>query len=139
MPIRFRPLCRPTVPLAVCLVLLAFAAESWSRLVAGDAADANAVLSLTKPRLRREGTQLRDEPGRFIAAGNRVSFVASDGTNYVGLENLNLERVAKIITASPDSAEWFVAGTVTEYQGANYLLISRARRKTAAPKAPRGF
>ena len=138
---RIRPwsVRRLIVPLSLGFVLLAVAAERRSRLVAGDAADIPPVATTAKPHVLREGTQLRDEPGRFITAGSRITFISSDGTNYLGLENLNLERVAKIITASPDSVEWFITGTVTEYQGSNYLLISRARRKPSAPKAPRGF
>jgi len=138
---RIRPwtVSRLIVPLFLGFVVLVVAAERASWLVAGDAADVPPVAPMTKPHVRREGTQLRDEPGRFITAGSRITFISSDSTNYLGLENLNLERVAKIITASPDSVEWFVTGTVTEYQGSNYLLISRARRKPSAPKVPRGF
>lgn len=92
-----------------------------------------------KVQLRREGTQLRDEPGRFLAVGTRLSFISARGTSYIGLENLNLERVGKIVATSSDSVEWFVTGTVTEYQGANYLLIARARRKASLPNSHRPF
>ena len=119
------------------LVLAALSASSW--LTADDDIEAPAITVRQKSQLRREGTQLREEPGRFIEVGNRLTFVSSAGASFIGLENLNLERVGKIVAASPDSIEWFITGTVTEYQGANYLLISRARRKASPPKLPRGF
>ena len=109
-------------------------------LAADEGADDAAPATTTKPLLRREGSQLREEPGRFVVSGNRLTFISATGAHFVGLENLNLERVGKIVTASPDSSvEWFVTGSVAEYQGSNYLLISRARRKPSAPQGPRGF
>ncbi|MGH7139421.1 MAG: hypothetical protein ACREHD_27060, partial [Pirellulales bacterium] len=92
-----------------------------------------------KSQLRREGTELREEPGRFIPVGNRLNFVSSGGASYIGLENLNLERVGKIVADSSEPVDWFITGTVSEYQGANYLLISRARRKPSLPQARRRF
>lgn len=127
------------MPLLALLIALAAGGVCALRLVADESGGPQATPGASKPRLRREGTQLHDEPGRFTLAGNRATFVAVDGTNYAGLENLNLERVAKIIAASPDSVEWLVTGTVTEYEGSNYLLISRARRKAATGKVPRSF
>lgn len=119
------------------LVLAALSASSW--LTADDDIEGPPTAVAQKSPLRREGTQLREEPGRFIEIGNRLTFVSATGASYIGLENLNLERVGKIVAASPDSIEWFITGTVTECQGANYLLISRARRKASTPKLPRGF
>jgi hypothetical protein len=97
------------------------------------------TLSDSKPQVRREGTSLRDEPGRFALSGNRVAFSAFDGTTYIGLENLNLQRIAKAVAASPEPIEWFVTGTLTEYQGSNYLIVTHVRRKSAMPKPTRGF
>jgi hypothetical protein len=105
----------------------------------GPTASGPAGVGNAKPQVRREGTLLRDEPGRFTVSGNRVAFVVSDGTTYIGLENLNLQRIAKVVAASPDPVEWFVSGTLTEFQSSNYLLVSHARRKSAMPKPHRGF
>lgn len=74
----------------------------------------------------REGTQLVDQPGSFQRTSGRLVFQASDGRRYVGLENLNLERVAQVVVDNPAQLDWFVSGTVTEYRGSNYLLIKRA-------------
>lgn len=119
------------------LTLLALGGERpW--LLAAGGPDESASDGAPKPKLRREGTQLQDEPGRFVVSGSQATFVAADGASYIGLPNLNLERVEKITASSPGSGEWLVTGTVTEYQGANYLLISRARRK-APTKSQRSF
>lgn len=75
----------------------------------------------------REGTQLKENLGGFRAAGDRVSFVSADGQyKLVVLENLTLERVARVLKESGSTSQWLVSGTVTEYQGTNYLLVTRA-------------
>lgn len=119
------------------LTLLAWCGER-PRLLAAGGPDESASDATPKLKLRREGTQLQDEPGRFVVSGSQATFVAADGASYIGLPNLNLERVEKITASSPGSGEWLVTGIVTEYQGANYLLISRARRK-APTKSQRSF
>jgi hypothetical protein len=68
-------------------------------------------------------------------------FYAADNRRFTTLENLNLERVARVISDSPDTLEWTVSGTITEFQGANYLLLSRAVLKSkpqrrSTPKLP---
>ncbi|HVX16079.1 MAG TPA: hypothetical protein VHC22_33145 [Pirellulales bacterium] len=133
---------RPTLIgllLAVGLAALSVALDRSSWLVADENADGSATGVTQKVPLRREGTQLRDEQGRFQPVGDRLTFLSSAGVSYIGLENLNLERVGKIVSASPEAVDWYITGTVTEYQGANYLLISRARRKASTPRLPRSF
>ena len=93
----------------------------------------------SKTMLHREGTKIKDEPGRFAMVGNRINFVTSAGMQYVCLENLNLERVARIMGTTPDTVEWVISGTVTEYQGSNYLLIERSTRKLIAARGRRGY
>lgn len=91
-------------------------------------------------QLRREGTHLRDERGRFQLNGTRVIFVPADGkARYVGLENLNLQRIAQIVGGDLDAVEWTVSGLVTEYQGTNYLLITRATKSASGSGRRRGF
>ena len=130
---------RYLLPVVTSFFLAALLAASISWVVAGDGVEPPTTPSSDKPKIRREGSQLRDAPGRFLTSGNRITFAAADGANYNVLENLNLERVGKVIAASPDVVEWFVSGTVTEYQGSNYLLLSHIRRKATTPKTPRGF
>ena len=84
----------------------------------------------------REGTELVDQAGHFRLTGDRVTFF-SEGSKgrFVVLENLNLERVARMIAENPDYLKWSVTATVTEYRGANYVFIRKAvlrnRRESA--------
>jgi hypothetical protein len=131
---------RPTMAYVISVVLsIAAALVSTSWLAADNNSHEAEPAQTQRLQLVREGTQLVDEPGQFIAVANRLTFVSSSGVNFMGLENLNLERVGKIVGTSSESVDWFVTGTVTEYQGANYLLISRARRKAATPRQHRRF
>ena len=148
MPLR-RPVHGFFLPFCALLAAVPLVAQwrAWAAVGEGTFAGATqtpaaaspAVPGEAKLQVRREGTPLRDEPGRFALSGNRVAFTASDGTTYVGLENLNLQRVAKAVAASSEAIEWFVTGTLTEYQGSNYLIVTHVRRKSAIPKPPRGF
>ena len=85
-----------------------------------------------QPLLRqREGTAIEDAVGYFKMTGDRAMFyVAGQSTKLNCLENLNLERVTAQLAETPDQNEWTVSGTLTEYRGANYLLLSRAVLKS---------
>ena len=81
----------------------------------------------------REGTELTNVLGYFTSTGSRVTFIAAEsGNRFAGLENLNLERISKMISKAPKQMDWEVSGEVTEYRGANYLLVRRAILKTGA-------
>lgn len=84
--------------------------------------------NLAAPEVRiREGTELVNSPGHFRTIGDRVAFFTQDEkTRLLGLENLNLERIAQAITQNPEHLKWRVTGVVTEFRGENYLLIQRA-------------
>jgi hypothetical protein len=92
-----------------------------------------------KPAQRiREGTPLDDVSGRFKMMGDRAMFYMSDNSaKYSCLENLNLERVTNQIAENPETSEWTISGTITEYRGSNYLLLSRAIMKSRPTTAPR--
>lgn len=86
----------------------------------------------------REGTMLVDVVGHFKLAGDRATFYATQGNaRYGGLENLNLERIAIVVSENPDELEWCVSGQVTEYRGSNYVLITKAVLKTKLPPSER--
>jgi hypothetical protein len=87
----------------------------------------------------REGTTLVDVPGYFKLTGDRATFFPSRGdVHYLALENLNLERIAIAISDIPEQLPWIVSGTVTEYRGANYLLVTKAilQNAPATPARP---
>lgn len=108
------------------------AAEHKSNSTADDKDDAG--IDLSKVRLR-EGTQLRDVNGRFRQSGESLTFIDENDREISGLPNLNMERILRMLKTveEPESIAWSVSGTVTEFAGENYLLISRAVYKSAAP------
>jgi len=86
----------------------------------------------------REGTKL-EKTGYFKSAGDGVTFYTDEGkVRFRGLENLILERIARTIEDTPGQVEWNVRGTVTEFRGNNYLLITHAILKTKADNRSRG-
>lgn len=87
----------------------------------------------------REGTRITEQSGRFQPAGDRLMFYLTESGQRLGtLENLNLERIATMVGDSPEPLEWTVSGTVTEFQGVNYLLIERAVLKTRLGRRSNG-
>lgn len=83
-------------------------------------------LPASSPALR-EGTDLVEQHGQFRMAGDRIAFFPSNSASrYVVLENLNLQRIAQVMTENPAAVEWSVSGTLTEYRGNNYLFVRSA-------------
>jgi len=80
----------------------------------------------TRSRLR-EGTKVNDLVGSVGQTGQRYTlFVDTNGNRFVLLENLMLERILRSQASYPEQVQWKVSGTVTEFQGQNYLLINHA-------------
>ncbi|MAT73490.1 MAG: hypothetical protein CMJ58_28750 [Planctomycetaceae bacterium] len=86
-------------------------------------------------RRMREGSRIQNAIGYFRRNGDGATFITEDGMELGGLPNLNLERVVKMLKTvdEPESVYWSINGEVTEFTGRNYVLISRAVFKTAAP------
>ena len=85
---------------------------------------------------QREGSALVDVVGYFKLTSDRATFFPADSElRFQGLENLNLERISLLVGENPDRLDWIVSGTVTEYRGANYLLVTKAilKNKLHAP------
>ena len=75
----------------------------------------------------REGSDLNEEEGTFSVADGRLVFVTAKGDRrFTALENLCLERVARILSETPSATTWSVSGTVSEYRNMNYVLLRRA-------------
>jgi hypothetical protein len=90
----------------------------------------------------REGSKLVDVPGQFKISGDRVAFHSLDGKmRFACLENLNSERVDRIVRESPETLEWSVQGAITEFKSENYLLVTQAvissRARGARPPTER--
>ena len=93
-------------------------------------AAADAQPEKTTQRMR-EGTPVEDTLGHFKMTGDRAMFYLTDeSAKYICLENLNLERVTNQLAENPEILEWAISGTLTEYRGSNYLLLSRAILKS---------
>jgi len=77
--------------------------------------------------LIREGTFVRNQRVVIrISSGRAMMTVLEDSRRFYCLENLNLERISKVIQNNPLMTEWTIDYLVTEYQGSNYVLIQRA-------------
>ena len=68
-------------------------------------------------------------------SGNRVVLFSEDESErYFCLENLNLERIIKVVQENPAQQIWNVDGFYTEYREENFVYIQRvviASRQTA--------
>jgi len=112
-------------------VMFATAAENQQRKEAVDGK--TPIKSRGEGKRLREGSELKDLVGNFKITGDRVTFYPSEGNEqYRVLENLNLERVVRVLTETQIQREWNISGLITEFQGANYLLVRRAYITTNA-------
>jgi len=79
---------------------------------------------------KREGTRMIREQGYFRARGDRLTFhLQGSEEKYACLENLALQRIAKVMSDRHDYPEqlvWEVSGFFTEYRAQNYLFITHA-------------
>jgi hypothetical protein len=88
------------------------------------------LVAKNKPDGLREGGEIINQVGSFRTSGNRLAFVSADNQrHFITLENRNLERVVQAIAENAKELEWTVSGMISEYRGANFLLINRAELK----------
>ena len=74
----------------------------------------------------REGTRIEGAAGAIRRGASRFIFAEADNRReLLLLENLALERLARLIERSNRSIACYATGTVTEYRGVNYLLLER--------------
>ena len=79
----------------------------------------------------RENTKLVDVVGTFQSIGGEsITFTpsgqAGNKDSFRVLENLALQRVGQVLeTENKGARQWTVSGTITEYKGANYLLLTK--------------
>jgi hypothetical protein len=113
---------------------------SWAAEPTVETAESPAATTLTSPPQEdghlREGTELHDLLGTFQVADGRM-VLSTSSRRYLVLENLNLERVARLVGDLGQAGTWSVSGTVTEFQGTNFLLIRRAQLKSQRLPAER--
>jgi hypothetical protein len=103
------------------------AAASKPPLFGLPTASAQPSTAKTVERLR-EGTRLTDVAGSFVSIGaDSVTFSpAGSKDSYRVLENLALQRISQQLDENRGLRQWTVSGLITEFRGANYLLVTRA-------------
>ena len=85
----------------------------------------------------REGSKLVDQVGDFQKSGEQINFyIKEPGAVLRVLENLALERVARVLDDNPSMRSWSVTGVITEFRGENYLLVTRATLKAQQKPNP---
>jgi hypothetical protein len=97
---------------------------------AGSAAGSGALATGKSSDRLREGTKLIDVVGTFQSVGSdSVTFtpgpVGSNKESLRVLENLALQRVSQVLDENKGARLWTVSGDITEYKGANYLLLKK--------------
>lgn len=135
--LRYLPFDARAIVVGVVLIAATSAiASARSRVGYRDASgDATAAASSGADLRLREGATLTDRRGYFKRVGDRLAFYPEDGSpRLVVLENLNLERIANKLDEYAEPPPWSVSGTVTEFRGINYLLVSRAVLKSTATR-----
>lgn len=141
-PLRSVPLALATglVSLAVAWSLKAETPPAGVKLPLAGAGQTAGPKSDEGGKRLREGTRLIDVAGRFDSTSDRSVFYPADADeSYKVLENLALERIHKVLeeTRAGDKPQWIISGTVTEFAGGNYLLVTKAVIKPpAAGRAP---
>jgi hypothetical protein len=109
---------------AACLAGLVFGV---ARVQSADVPTPGSKRGAQPTQRLREGAVLVDVPGYFKTLGDRTIFYPLEHhVGYTGLENLSLERVASMLNENLDQMVWSVSGTITEFRGANFILISKA-------------
>jgi hypothetical protein len=121
--------------IVVLLAALSILSASDMGSIAQTSNPAREELDESGKRRLREGTVLTDQGGRFRQDGDGAVFISENQYEFVTLQNLNLERVIRTLKGSDESESirWSVSGQVTEFNGRNYLLITRAVYKSASP------
>jgi hypothetical protein len=80
-----------------------------------------------RTRRIREGTKFKDMYVYFQQTGDRsILYTVADNQRFTCLENLELERVLKVIRDKPDRGFWKIEGEFTEFRGDNFILLRRA-------------
>lgn len=134
----YRRIClRPAWCMAAFSALIM---TSWFSRAPGQAPKSAAIETpeaSAESYIAREGSELESVQGHFTVDDDRLTFHSADRRwNIHSLENLALERVAQTISEAQTELQWTVDGRVTEYRGANYLLVTRAlvRRNTGSQR-----
>ena len=121
--------CLLTVTLGVSVAIAQDFAGPSSRTAA--AGNTSSIERDRVQKVLREGSKIENEIGHFETTGDRATFHTADGKHsFDSLENLNLERIVRALSDKPEKLQWSIDGIVTEYQGRNFLQVTRAMLKS---------
>ena len=102
-----------------------------SNLTAEDTEEQRETTATQAPetKLLREGTRLESRIAECRSSGDRMSVLLQDDGRVLNtLENLASQRILKAVMDDPGDNKWVISGTVTEFQGHNFLLLERVNR-----------
>jgi hypothetical protein len=78
----------------------------------------------------REGTPLKLAAVQCKTIGERLQVtLESDGRQLLALENLNCQRLWQAVRDNRNDDRWIISGTITEFQGRNFVLLERSTRQ----------
>ncbi len=109
--------------------------DSTTASATATASTTESVLSQDSHPLLREGTHLVRVLGQFRRVGDKLLFFPKKGgRRLIGLENLGLQRIARVVRTQSKHRLWQITGLVTEFGGENYILIEHAVTEELAPE-----
>jgi hypothetical protein len=79
--------------------------------------------------LLREGTKVEWTQATLRMEGERLRVIPKgEEKSLLTLENLAAQRIVRVLADDPEDNRWTLAGSITEFDGRNFLLIDRAVR-----------
>ncbi len=82
-------------------------------------------------QLLREGARLVNQPATCRSVGDRLLVeLPHTSLPLAVLENLAAQRILKAIQDDIGGGQWIINGSITEFQGRNYILLDRVLRQS---------
>lgn len=82
-------------------------------------------------QLLREGARVVNQLVTCRGTGERLMVELPQAAGpVVALENLAAQRILQAIMDDIGSAQWIINGSITEFQGRNYILLDRVTRQS---------
>ncbi|MEZ6135032.1 MAG: hypothetical protein R3C53_09005 [Pirellulaceae bacterium] len=99
-------------------------------LIASDNATGAAQEVAVAETILREGTRIESKAGECRSDGERLAITFNDGKSHtmIALENLAAQRILQAVSDDSNDKGWIVTGSVTEFQGRNFILLERVTR-----------
>ena len=83
----------------------------------------------SEEKIMREGTRIETQLAEMRQEADQLAVhLSNHNIPLIALENLAMQRVLIALIDDPSDKQWTVTGTVTEFQGRNYILFERVTR-----------